>query len=279
MARKEIAPNRPKLAVFTLCQKGGVGKTTWCRGYLDIARAAGLTVAAFDADGETGQLVQYYGTRTNGVIDRVQNPIRGVSDFNIRRERDRDMLVNASELEADVILFDLPGGSVQELAEISGDGRLVFETYRAAGFQVVVVIVITHMVAAVRTVLDSIDAFGDTARYVVVKNEGFAEPDEFVTFEGFADANGALRYGKARQAIDQVGGEVIHMPKLAASTYAKLDVDSIGYSSAISERRLFPADRLRVHVWLEKFRKSLAGTVLDPVSASVPAVESTGAVA
>jgi hypothetical protein len=254
-----------KLAIFVLCHKGGVGKTTWCRGYLDIARSLGLRVAAYDADGENGQLLQYYGTRgADGRIEPFQYPLVGVLGFDIRHKGERDTLVNASETDADIVLFDLPGGSVHELSEVLGDDQLVFATYRAAGYTPVVVMVIDQVLAAVRTVSQAIDTFGDSAEYVVVMNTAKAQPDEFIVYNGFEDATGTFRYGKGRQALLEHGGEEIAMPGLNGATYAKLDLDSISFSGAALNKSLYPADRLRVVAWLEKFRKTLSGTIVDP---------------
>jgi hypothetical protein len=73
------------------------------------------------------------------------------------------------------------------------------------------------------------------------------------------------------------GGEEIVMPGLQVGTYAKLDLDSLTFSDATGNKTLFPADRLRVVAWLEKFRESLAGSIIDPdrIKASAIAAEGT----
>ena len=253
-------------AIFVLSQKGGVGKTTWCRAWLDAARASGLRVAAFDADGQVGQLVQYYGTRDeNSRLVPNQDPFTGVGYFDVRDPKQRDMLVNASDLDADVILMDMPGGSVQELDKVLGDGsnsKSVLQAYVDAGYEPVVVVVINHMIASIRTVGESVKAFGDLPRYVVVKNLGFAEEGDFVVFDGFTDdKTGEKRYGKAQELLSSVKGEILTMPRMEGRTYALLDVDSMPFSSITA---LPTADRLRVKNWVERFRKSLSNSVVAP---------------
>ena len=49
-----------KRVIWVTGGKGGVGKSTFARGLLDILREAGLNVAAFDGDPTNAQLFRYY---------------------------------------------------------------------------------------------------------------------------------------------------------------------------------------------------------------------------
>jgi len=268
MSEKNGNPTPKKRAIFVVSQKGGVGKTTWARAYLDMARKAGVVVAAYDADGQVGQLMQYHGTRTNGKLDLEQNPLTGVGYFDVRDEKQRDELINALNLESDVILMDMPGGSVQEMAKVLGDGkkddpeasRALIRAYVKEGYEVIVVVVISNVISSVRTVGETVSLFGDEARYVVVKNEAFGAADEFLIFEGYKDAQGNKRHGKGREAIEKMHGEVVVMPKMRADTYGVIDVESVSFSNVRDIAYINRADKMRVEQWLEKFVESIKGT-------------------
>jgi hypothetical protein len=260
-----------KRAIFVVSQKGGVGKTTWARAYLDLARKAGVNVAAYDADGQVGQLLQYHGTRTGGRLDTDQDPVKGVGYFDVRDDKQRDELINALSLQADVILMDMPGGSVQEMAKVLGDGkkddpdasRALVRAYKKYGYEVVVVVVISNVISSVRTVSETVNLFGDEAKYVVVKNKAFGDADEFVVFEGYKDAQGQKRHGKGREAIGKAGGEVIVMPRMQPNTYGIVDVESVPFTKVGELEHILLADKMRVDQWLDQFVESLSGTVVS----------------
>ena len=80
-----------KRVVPIISQKGGVGKSTCSRGLVDVARSAGITTAAYDADGGVGQLLAHYGERdSNGSLMVKQHAARGVEYFDVRDAFARD---------------------------------------------------------------------------------------------------------------------------------------------------------------------------------------------
>jgi hypothetical protein len=250
--------------VFICSHKGGVGKTTFARGLLDVYRSAGLQVAAYDCDGAVGQLLQYYGLRQDGAGGRVlreeQDALAGVDYFDVRDERERDGLLNAIERPAEVILFDLPGDTFADIANVVGDPGALFSAYVSAGYEPVVVVVMSHLKASSRAVLEAIECFGDAVRYVAVKALVWGESEDFVIFDG---APGRPDFGRGAKALREAGGEIVLMPKLHPRTYALLDHDDLRFSDAARAQAFPLADRLRVARWLASFRAALAGTVLD----------------
>lgn len=69
-----------KRVIFVCSQKGGAGKTTFARGLLEALRYEGHTVAAYDADGPVGQLLQYEGLRDRkGRLIPRQDPSRAAA--------------------------------------------------------------------------------------------------------------------------------------------------------------------------------------------------------
>ena len=259
-----------KTAMFVLSQKGGVGKTTFSRAWLDVARGRGRRVAALDADGKVGQLLRFYGTREASdpsKRSKVQDPLMGVGYFDVRDAKQRDEIVNLVETEADWMIVDMPGGSMHEMDNVVGDGKSLIGAYVDNGWRVVIVVVIDHLMTPTRTVLESMKMFGDRASYVVVKNLAVANPDEFIVFDGYMTKAGESKYGNARRQLEERGGEVVEMPRLEPRTYALIDVESLSFADAAAntERKLEIADSMRAKRFLEKFEACLSESkVIDP---------------
>jgi hypothetical protein len=260
--------SRRRRAVLVVGQKGGTGKSTLARALVDRCRRDGISAAGFDADGSVGQLLQFHGTRTDGQLDVVQNPLQGIGYFDLRQERQRDMLLQGIETDAKVVIFDCPGGVLHELARvIDADGmsaRGLMETYRDQGFNPTVVLVMTPMMASSRAVSQAIKLFGDGIDYVAVRNLAFGAADEFVLFDSYADAAGKVVGGRGKRMLEERNGIVLNMPALQASTYALIDLYSLTFDAARTDTRLRLADRSRVHQWMRAMDAELdrAATLL-----------------
>ena len=255
-----------KVAIFVCSQKGGAGKTTFARALLDVLRCEGYTVAAYDADGNVGQLFQHHGLRDGrGVLLARQDPCVGCGFFDIRADDDRDLLLNALATEPPILLFDLPGGVVGELGKVVDGGDApcgLFGEYRDRGYAVTIVVVMTPVQASVRTVHHSIEAFGATVRYVAVKNLAFGAEDAFVLFDGCDREGLRLPSSQGKQALLDHGGAIVTMPALHPRSYALLDIHNLGYIEAVQGQGpggpLPIADRVRVRQWLQDFDRQLA---------------------
>ena len=279
-----------KVAIFVCSQKGGAGKTTFARALLDVLRCEGYTVAAYDADGNVGQLFQHHGLRdARGVLLARQDPCVGCGFFDIRADDDRDLLLNALATEPPILLFDLPGGVVGELGKVVDGGDTpcgLFGEYRDRGYAVTIVVVMTPVHASVRTVQHSINAFGTTVRYVAVKNLAFGAEDAFVLFDGCDQDGLRLPPSRGKQALLEHGGVIVAMPALEPRSYALLDIDHLGYVEAVrgqgSGGRMPIADRVRVRHWLQEFDRRLTparrllGFAPDAEPATRPDAEPVG---
>lgn len=279
-----------KVAIFVCSQKGGAGKTTFARALLDVLRCEGYTVAAYDADGNVGQLFQHHGLRdARGVLLARQDPCVGCGFFDIRADDDRDLLLNALATEPPILLFDLPGGVVGELGKVVDGGDTpcgLFGEYRDRGYAVTIVVVMTPVHASVRTVQHSINAFGTTVRYVAVKNLAFGAEDAFVLFDGCDQDGLRLPPSRGKQALLEHGGVIVAMPALEPRSYALLDIYNLGYVEAVrgqgSGGRMPIADRVRVRHWLQEFDRRLTparrllGFAPDAEAATRPDAEPVG---
>jgi hypothetical protein len=254
-----------KRAIFVCSQKGGAGKTTFARGLVELLRCEGYVVAAYDADGNVGQLFQHEGLRdANGRLIPNQDPLVGCGFFNIREDDDRDILLNALAAEPPLILFDLPGGVVGELGKVVDYGaapRGLFSEYLDRGYAITVVVVMTPVLASVRTVQESIESFGHGVDYVAVKNLAFGAEENFILFDGCAQPDLTLPTSVGKQMLLAQGGALITMPALHSRSYALLDVFNLSYLAAAQGsgpgRRLPLADQMRVRRWLQEFDEQL----------------------
>lgn len=252
-----------KRAIFIVSQKGGSGKTTFSRALLDHLRLVrGMSVAAFDADGEVGQLLQFYGRRDGrGELLAPQDPLTGVGAFDLRRPDQRGMVADALDIGAETLLFDFPAGSLGDLCGVIGGGRGVLpllDEYDREGVRITVVVVISNVQASAHNVLTTMDAFRDRVDYVVAKNLFYGGPEDFLFFDGFTGADGRLYGGQAREALLRRNGRLVAMPALPGREYALCDMYCLGFSEALTHKALKRSERGAIGLFLREF-----GTALD----------------
>lgn len=253
-----------KRAIFVMAQKGGVGKTFFTRGLTQVYRDAGLRTAIYDCDPKVGQLLQYHAQRTaDGGVVEDQDPTVGAAAFDVRSDRERDGLANAIHTDAEVIIMDMPGGTVGEIERVYGTPKGLFLEYAKHGYEVIVVVIVDVLKASTATVLDAVELFGDTAHYVVVKNGGSGgapRPDDFRMYDGYDDGETRSR-GLARKAVEAAGGETIYMEGMAAGTIQWLDEFDYSFGAGRAHERALGHSG-RCSYWLQAFEQTLASTRL-----------------
>ncbi len=245
---------QPKRLVMTVSQKGGVGKTTVMRGLVEIARTRGIRTAAYDADGGVGQLLKHYGTKADGEVAAVQNPLSGVGYFNVRDLRDKEAVNRIDGEGAELVVLDLPGGTLDVLADVVPGGlRGLVEMYREEGWAVVVLLVITPLQNCALEVLRLIEHLGGAKDLIVVKNPGHYPVDAFYQYAGDAEHP---EYGVARERLLAAGGRDMLMPPIRWQTYLYLDEHSLSFGDALtSGDPRYRGDR----TWVRSLLRTLEG--------------------
>lgn len=255
-----------KKAIFVMSQKGGVGKSTFARGLLDHLRrhhpagsAAPARTIAFDLQPEVNQLGLAYGLKKDDgrgglaydAAANLLNPFSGVMSLSLRDDKDVEMIGEALDYGADILLFDLPGGSVDEMKSVFGTLQEFIGEYKAAGYEIVVAMAMSYLAASAAGVEEIMRVWGPSAKYVAVLNLGQAPREDFIFFDG----ERAERFGYPKDRIEAAGGVVVEMPYLQQSTYALVDADGVGFSEAANpdSSTYSRTHRVRIRGWLERF--------------------------
>jgi hypothetical protein len=255
-----------KKAVFICAQKGGTGKSTVARAIVDHIRTRGgddNKVAAFDADPKVGQLAQFYGIRSaDGELDpaaNFKNWKEGVISFDIRDKDAIPIMADALDLGANYLVFDMPGGSIDDMKEVFGSMETFLAEYEKEGYEVWVFVVITPMLASSNNINSIVGTFGPNTKYVAVKNLGFGDESSFEFFDGSL----AARAGFPALAVRTAGGMVVAMPPMAPNTYSIIDADCLKFSdAAVSTGGMSRTHRTRVAYWLRDMGAMIDSTGL-----------------
>ncbi len=243
-----------KRLILVSGQKGGVGKSTFCRILLDSLRRRGRSVAAFDGDGAVGHLLQYYGSKQNDTLTFDQSPLVGVDHYDLRDRRGRERLLESLHIDASVILHDLPAGalgSIEQAVDVTGQSAMALvDAARQMGYATTVVIIINTDQASSRSVVNTIESFGDKAKYVIVKNLNGCTLDDFIVYDGFENAMGRRIGGNALQVARHAKAMELVMPEIYRTTAVKIDLWSLKFSDALTDQRMHIQDKMRIGQWL-----------------------------
>ena len=242
--------------------KGGVGKTMTARALLDVMRSEGVKAAAFDADGAVGGLVRLYGTRADdGAIVETQDPFEGVAFYDLRSDRDRNMLLDSIALQAGVILHDLPGGSTVDLTRIvdGGDGVTgLLDTLDLHSIRMTLLHVVDNEIESAQSVGAHLDLFGNRVDHVAVLNMRECRSlADFPYWKGYLDNAGVERYGKARKRLLDGGGKEVLLPALPPATRAKINAERLPFSKAALSPTLTITEKAHVAKFLRDFTANL----------------------
>lgn len=245
-----------KRIIAVVSEKGGTGKSLWASSYLDHARnGLGLRVAAYDGDGSVGALAAVHGLRDgHGEVADRQTASEGVITYDIRHGAERSTFLDSIDGGEAVIIHDLAGGCLGDLAAIVGDGddgdiRGLVTAITGAGYRLSLIHLVSNLSAAADSVGRYVAAFGVGADHVAVLNRHFGSTaDDFPFWSS----------GSARAALLAAGGVEIDMPGLNRRTYAKVEALSLPLSRVLAGRTLGLTERTHVQTYRQAFADSVA---------------------
>lgn len=236
---QEQANNKHKRLVIVTGDKGGVGKSTFARGLLQLYIDKNLWCLGYDADQRNNQLYRHY------------NKYPGLVRFLDVFERGKtDKLLN--DLEADyypLVLIDMPaqsGGVFEKFVkELSVFDMLASEL----GYRVTMVSVINRLRDSVN-ILNALyeRCSQDKVDYVVVKNLFFGDEDKF----------GRYNNSSIRKTLLEKGLIELSMPDLMDDSYDFVDYNNLTFKQAtLKEVGAQIATRARVKSWLDDFGQKI----------------------
>lgn len=244
-----------KRFILVITDKGGTGKSVFARLLADRYRRDGMHAVLVDADGEVGQLYQHYAVLGPDGEPLIQRPGEGVLTVGFNAgERERDRLLEVLDHEADLVLVDMPAGSLTELAQLDRDSGF-FEELERAGYRPTFVNVLSPFRASTRTVRQMIELCGKRADYVVVVNRWFGDVDDFYLWFG----DGAeVAQSSGRTLLQDCGGSEIELPQLQAGVMVAVDEMMAPFTAAAAEDApLRRAQRSRLIRWLQEADRQL----------------------
>lgn len=201
---------KSKTIILMASQKGGVGKSAIAIAFVGWLRRNGCQVAAYDGDAVVGTTYLTLAEKDESKKPlEVQDPRRGVRPYNLRDADEADELVNSFDVEAEIVLHDLPGGALQDLADIlaHADGSGIDEMLsmiEEAGHRLIMVHVITDDVATIISLGGYLKGFGDRARHIAVLNQAFTSDDGRAVWLKSA----------TRKRLQELGGREMEFPAL-----------------------------------------------------------------
>ena len=258
----------------TTSLKGGSGKSMLACAMLDNLRNNGVSVAAFDADGAVGSLIDMHGSRDeNGNLLDEQNPTEGVFAYNIR-DASRSVLFESLGNEAPLILHDVAGGALADWERVFSDEDDGLQDYFKGIQAQDACVVFLHLITPDRSTVESVamhiditDRLGDSAagdlgkhaRHIAVLNRyGNRKNEDFPDWFGFKDANGVARGGRTRERLLAAGGAEMDLPALSDRTMAMLKTLQIPFRRAAHDTRLSLTDQQIVSIFCQKFDAAMS---------------------
>ncbi len=179
-------------------------------------------VACYDLDSLNRGLHSFY-RADKRLFDFNEDPVVGVRVMDIRKGKTHDAIVEALEyaegVNCDAMIFDLPGGTMEDLTKVTGSVSSLFNEVEARGFHPVMCTVITPDDDATEAAKATMDfTTGLPCTHIVVKNMKDADDENeaegvssFLYFDGeekgfFGDLDSRLR--------KELGGIVTKMPRI-----------------------------------------------------------------
>ncbi|KAB8333821.1 chromosome partitioning protein ParA [Scytonema tolypothrichoides VB-61278] len=250
----ESTNNEPqRRLVIVTGDKGGVGKSTFARGLLQLYINKDLVCLAYEADQRNPQLERHY-------VDKYKPLIRYIDIFR-KGEADKLLIDIEKEKQFSLFLLDLPAQSggffenyVKELT--------FFEMLKDVNCRVTMVSVISRVQDSVNVLEKLHELCKDQVDYVVVKNLFHGESEKF---ERYNDS-------KIRKDMLSKGLVEIMMPELFYLPYDFLDYYALTFNDALTHEKTNLVIKARIKYWLADFEEKtksafyLLGLDKEPLS-------------
>lgn len=259
-------PSEPghRLVLFS-SNKGGVGKSILMRGIVDLNRAARRIVSAWDLDGQNASSSNFYAD---------DNPLVGMGQDDISDAESVDWVDAMYDLRADDVMLDIPGGRTPALYTTFGrDASSFLRAIAKTGRDLVCVIPISDEEDSLEGIIDAIEHFGTSAKYVIVKNGRFGNPDDFVALEGpYSDYPGLKRWAHVMESAREHNASIVYVPALLPQTRLYLSSNRISFEEAIQDgawRRLSRKRATVVEEWMHELEVAIAETPIAAIASKV----------
>jgi len=214
-------------------EKGGVGKSVVARAVVQRCIDKELPFAAFDADGSHGALLRHY--------KDFATPI------DLTRFESSDEILSAATNAVSQVVVDLPAQSERFLGQWIDDADILGFA-QDCGVNVVFWHVIDDGKDSITTLSRLIERYGETARFVVVKNLGRGK--DFSLFDN----------SPVREMAEERNAKIIEIRSLFTPVMQKIDRFDASYWAAAYNKDYAPEaftaiDRQRVRVWLSSVNR------------------------
>lgn len=216
-------------------EKGGVGKSVFCRALAQYFIDGGEPFAAIDADNSHGAMLRFYAEYSHAADLSDVGSADQIMDRALGAERR--------------VLVDLPAQSSRYLTRWFEEGD-VLSLARETGVRIVLWHVSDGGYDSVQLLGKSLESFNDQIGYVLVRNEG--------TGKDF----GTLDASEERKRLEHYGGSVVTLPALEVSTMNAIDFAGASFWAASHANggagALKAMQRQRAKSWLRRVYEQLS---------------------
>ncbi len=224
--------------VIVTGDKGGVGKSTFARGLLQLYINRKLNYLAYDSDNRNAQLYRHYNSVAPGV-NLIDIFTRGGAD---------DLLIDLDTKRPRLALVDLPAQSGMFFERFEKDLG-VFDALKELGYSVTMVSVLSRVKDSVNALRVLYEYCGARVDYVVVKNLFHGDADKFERYED----------SDTRSQILEQGGIEILMPDLFYRPFDFVDNKNLSFGD-VSTSKDPGADitiKSRIGAWMKEFEQNM----------------------
>lgn len=241
--------------VIVTGDKGGVGKSTFARGLLQIYLNAKQDFVAFDADTSNPQIKRFYGQECNvkpfdiftrGKADAFLDTLRNFIEPPKKNKKEN----GSSPQGQSLFLLELPSQSIQHFRLFEKEMGFFQILEQDLNARVTMAAVINRTKDSVNQLLQMHDFCNGQVDYVVVKNLFFGEKEAFERY----DTSSQIKKLKSELGVHL---PEICMPDLIAHAYDYLDENNYSYAQGIAQTEKLSV-RGRVSRWMENFKESIS---------------------